>query len=71
MLWLQGAYPDLVGEYKRLYRNGAYLPSDYRASLRDKVISLINKHGLESAPRSSGRSAQQSDVAHTTQLPLF
>jgi DNA repair photolyase len=46
MDWLANTYPDLVGEYRNLYRRGAYLPSDYRAELARRVAPLITKYGL-------------------------
>ena len=30
MAWLARSHPDLVGQYRELYRRGPYLPSDYR-----------------------------------------
>jgi DNA repair photolyase len=46
MGWLQREHPELVGEYRELYRRGAYLPPGYRDSLRARVEPLIAKHGL-------------------------
>ncbi len=59
MDWLARAHPELVGEYRQLYRRGAYLPADYRAMLQQRVTPLVAKHGLapdrrsfrETAPR--------------------
>ncbi|WP_135454008.1 Rv2578c family radical SAM protein [Mycobacterium sp. DL99] len=51
MDWLGRARPDLVGEYQRLYRRGAYLPADYRDMLRARVRPLVARHGLTGAPR--------------------
>jgi DNA repair photolyase len=57
MAWLAKSHPELVGEYRQLYRRGAYLPRDYRNMLGDRVTPLIAKHGL--APdRRSFRTAQ-------------
>jgi DNA repair photolyase len=53
MEWLARTYPDLVGEYRRLYRRGAYLPGEYRAELARRAAPLMRKHGLSSAPRMS------------------
>jgi hypothetical protein len=46
MAWLAKSHPELVGEYRELYRRGAYLPQDYRNMLGDRVTPLIAKHGL-------------------------
>ncbi|MBX7453486.1 Rv2578c family radical SAM protein [Mycolicibacterium sp. 3033] len=46
MDWLAASYPELVGEYRHLYRRGAYLPADYRAMLAQRAAPLIAKHGL-------------------------
>ena len=52
MSWLARSHPELVGEYRTLYRRGAYLPSDYRDMLRDRVTPLVAKHGLAPDRRS-------------------
>jgi DNA repair photolyase len=51
MDWLARTYPDLVGEYRRLYRRGAYLPPEYRAELARTVAPLMARHRLAAAPR--------------------
>jgi DNA repair photolyase len=59
MSWLGRAHPELVADYRQLYRRGAYLPADYREMLRARAIPLVNKYGL--APdRRSFRSAESS-----------
>jgi DNA repair photolyase len=59
MSWLSRSHPELVAEYRHLYRRGAYLPADYRDMLRDRAAPLVKKHGL--APdRRSFRSADAS-----------
>lgn len=65
MDWLARAHPELVGEYRQLYRRGAYLPADYRAMLQQRVRPLVAKHGLapdrrsfrETAPRPAAPAA--------------
>jgi DNA repair photolyase len=52
MSWLAGSHPELVGEYRQLYRRGAYLPPDYRDMLRDRVTPLVAKYGLAPDRRS-------------------
>lgn len=47
MGWLTRTRPDLVGEYRKLYGRGAYLPADYRDALRARVAPLLRKHGLD------------------------
>ncbi|WP_217157713.1 Rv2578c family radical SAM protein [[Mycobacterium] fortunisiensis] len=46
MSWLQRDHPELVADYQRLYRRGAYLPGDYRDMLRARVAPLVARHGL-------------------------
>jgi DNA repair photolyase len=46
MAWLTRTHPDLVGEYRALYRRGAYLPAGYREALRARAAPLLRKHGL-------------------------
>ncbi|BBY16364.1 Rv2578c family radical SAM protein [Mycolicibacterium litorale] len=46
MSWLARDHPELVGEYRALYRRGAYLPADYREMLRARAAPLLRKHGL-------------------------
>ena len=46
MAWLARSHPELVAEYRELYRRGAYLPSAYREMLRDRATPLVAKHRL-------------------------
>ena len=52
MAWLARSHPELVAEYRELYRRGAYLPSAYREMLRDRATPLVAKHGLAPVRRS-------------------
>src|SRR5690349_2586132 len=52
MSWLGRSHPELVAEYRQLYRRGAYLPSDYREMLHDRAAPLVRKHGLAPDRRS-------------------
>jgi DNA repair photolyase len=52
MGWLARSHPELVPQYRELYRRGAYLPSDYKKMLHDRVTPLIAKHGLAPDRRS-------------------
>ena len=53
MSWLTRAYPHLVGQYRELYRRGAYLPPSYRDELRARAAPLITKYGLGGDQRRS------------------
>lgn len=46
MSWLQREHPELLGDYQRLYRRGAYLPPEYRDMLRTRVAPLVARYGL-------------------------
>ncbi len=72
MAWLARSHPELVAEYRELYRRGAYLPSAYRKMLRDRATPLVAKHGL--APdRRSFRTAEvpAALTAESAQTTLF
>jgi DNA repair photolyase len=72
MSWLSRTHPELVADYRQLYRRGAYLPQDYRDSLRDNVAPLIVKHGLAPDRRSFRTSeAQVALTARVDQPTLF
>lgn len=51
MDWLRRTRPDLVDDYQRLYRRGAYLPADYRDMLRARVAPLVARYGLARTAR--------------------
>ena len=53
MDWLGQTYPELVGEYRRLYRRGAYLPPEYRHELGTRVSPLLTEHRLARGPQRS------------------
>lgn len=46
MSWLARSHPELVAPYRQLYRRGAYLPADYRDTLRQRAAPLVAKHKL-------------------------
>ncbi len=72
MAWLARSHPELVGEYRQLYRRGAYLPPDYRDMLRDRVTPLVAKHGLAPDRRSFRTSdAPAALTAEAAQPTLF
>jgi DNA repair photolyase len=70
MSWLARSHPELVRTYRELYSRGAYLPSDYRKSLHDKVAPLIANHGL-TPDRRSFRAADPVSVPEVPQPTLF
>jgi DNA repair photolyase len=47
MGWLTREHPELLGEYRNLYRRSAYLPQDYRDMLRARAASLLTRYGLQ------------------------
>jgi hypothetical protein len=47
MGWLAREHPELVHQYRELYRTGAYAPKGYRTWLAAKIKPLIRAHGLE------------------------
>src|ERR1700746_3497090 len=51
MSWLARSHPQLVRQYRELYRRGAYLPPSYRDELRTRAAPLIAKYGLGGDPR--------------------
>lgn len=52
MDWLARSHPELVSEYRQLYRRGGYPPVDYRRMLSERASALIAKHGLDHDGRS-------------------
>jgi len=67
MAWLARSHPELVGEYRQLYRRGAYLPAGYREMLHERATPLLAQHGL--APdRRSFRAAGTAPPALTADL---
>jgi DNA repair photolyase len=72
MSWLARSHPELVREYRELYRRGAYLPSSYRNTLHDRVTPLVAKHGLAPDPRSfRAAEAPAAPTAEALQPTLF
>jgi DNA repair photolyase len=70
MAWLARSHPELVAEYRELYRRGAYLPSGYRQMLQDRATPLVAKHGL--APdRRPFRAAEAPPAVADAQPTLF
>ncbi|CAN5430953.1 Rv2578c family radical SAM protein [soil metagenome] len=61
MSWLAQSHPELVGRYRELYRRGAYLPQDYRDSLRARAQPLLAAYGLTGDQRRSQRPPDKQD----------
>jgi DNA repair photolyase len=70
MSWLTRAHPQLVGQYRELYRRGAYLPPSYRDDLRARAAPLIAKYGLGGDQRRSDGPPPQR-VVETLEPTLF
>src|SRR3984885_6180837 len=69
MSWLARDHPQLVGQYRELYRRGAYLPPSYRDQLRAKAEPLIARHGL-AGDRGRRDAGKPQHVAETVQPTL-
>ncbi|HZQ30803.1 MAG TPA: Rv2578c family radical SAM protein [Mycobacterium sp.] len=71
MAWLTRSHPQLVASYRTLYGRGAYLPSDYRENLRERVAPLIRRHGLCGDKREFTAPVAPVSVAAAVQPTLF
>jgi hypothetical protein len=60
MTWLKTAYPELVPEYERLYRNRAYLPKADQA----RVTSVVTRVLEEMRPRQRVRVYGRGHTGH-------
>ena len=72
MEWLARSHPELVDTYRRLYRHGAYLPADYRETLRRRAAQLVDKHRLggDRRPLVRGRAGTRRGARGTTDVVL-
>jgi DNA repair photolyase len=70
MSWLARTHPQLVGQYRELYRRGAYLPPSYRDELRARAAPLIAEYGLGGDQRRLDVAPPQR-VVETPQPTLF
>jgi DNA repair photolyase len=70
MSWLARTHPQLVGQYRELYRRGAYVPPSYRDELRARAAPLIAKYGLGGDQRRLD-AAPPRRVVETLQPTLF
>lgn len=48
---LERDWPELLPEYERLYRRGAYLPQEETAPVRERVRKLAREHGVRDRRR--------------------
>ena len=48
---LERDWPDLLPDYERLYRRGAYLPQNEAAPVRERVRKLAREHGIRDRRR--------------------
>ncbi|MGJ6124795.1 Rv2578c family radical SAM protein [Mycolicibacterium fluoranthenivorans] len=71
MQWLQRSHPELVSDYRQLYRRGAYLPQDYRDMLRTRVAPLVARYGLTGRAPMASAGAVSSEVAAPAHPTLF
>lgn len=71
MNWLAGSRPDLVGEYRQLYRRGAYLPQSYRDALRERAAPLLARYGLTGDQRNFRAAPTPAPMAEVLQPTLF
>jgi DNA repair photolyase len=49
--WLEREHPELVADYRSMYRGSAFAPRDYRAWLAARIRPLLRRYGLERPPR--------------------
>jgi DNA repair photolyase len=56
LAWLGREHPGLLPRYRQLYRHGAYVPTEYRTWLAQRVAPLLARHGLD---RQSGGEARE------------
>ena len=71
MQWLQRSHPELVSDYRQLYRRGAYLPQDYRDMLRTRVAPLVARYGLTGRVPMARAGAVSSEVTAPAHPTLF
>ena len=71
MQWLQRSHPELVSDYRQLYRRGAYLPQDSRDMLRTRVAPLVARYGLTGRAPMASAGAVSSEVAAPAHPTLF
>ncbi|SHN33369.1 Rv2578c family radical SAM protein [Cryptosporangium aurantiacum] len=60
--WLRGARPDLVGAYRRLYRESAYAPAEYTRALNARVHEIAASYGIGRRTPSNARDVAPEEV---------
>ncbi|WP_035869087.1 Rv2578c family radical SAM protein [Cryptosporangium arvum] len=68
--WLRGARPDLVGAYRRLYREGSYAPAEYTQAVVARVREIAKSYGIGGRTPSEAR-AIEPEVPASQQLTLL
>ncbi|WP_375488331.1 Rv2578c family radical SAM protein [uncultured Mycobacterium sp.] len=63
MSWLARSHPELAAAYQELYGRGAYLPEQYRKTLRERVEPLIARYGLGGQRRAVTETTTEPTVA--------
>jgi DNA repair photolyase len=53
--WLRAQRPDLIPHYERLYRRGAYMPTEERRAIQSKVKPVAQPDDMEGRPTPRGR----------------
>jgi DNA repair photolyase len=71
MDWLARSHPELLGAYRRLYRDGPYLPPGYRESLRRRVQPLVARHRLAGQQRMAAPPVATGTVPATAPQPTL
>jgi DNA repair photolyase len=61
--WLRGARPDLVGKYRRLYRESAYAPAEYTKSLTARVHEIAKTYGIGNRSPGNARAIEPEEDA--------
>jgi DNA repair photolyase len=67
LAWLERERPELVEQYARLYRRGAYVAPEYRRALAARVAPLLRRHGLDA--RAEGPSTRGASPIPTEPTP--
>lgn len=70
--WLEAHHPELVSAYRKLYPGSASrAPQAYRLELAGRIRPLIQRYGLERAPRRSGTQLRPATAVTHAEPRLF